>query len=74
LLQTSKGFHVDKTGRRVNKKGWLTLAPQGHIVDKNGRKRFDKRQLNPDGDLPKLFTYGGKRFDIKDTMGIFERD
>lgn len=43
MLQTSKGFHVDKTGRRVNKKGWLTLAPQGHIVDKNGRKRFDKR-------------------------------
>ena len=26
------------------------------------------------GELPKLFTYGGKRFDVKDTIGIFERD
>jgi len=27
-----------------------------------------------DQDLPKLFTYSGKRFDVKDTIGIFERD
>lgn len=27
-----------------------------------------------DGELPKLFTYSGKRFDVKDTIGIFERD
>jgi hypothetical protein len=27
-----------------------------------------------DGELPKLFTYSGKRFDVKDTIGVFERD
>jgi hypothetical protein len=27
-----------------------------------------------DGELPKLFNYGGKRFDVKDTIGVFERD
>ena len=27
-----------------------------------------------DGDLPKLFNYHGKRFDIKDVMGQFEKD
>ena len=74
MLQTSKGFFVDKTGRRVNKKGWLTRGASGHLVDKHGRKRFDKKQLTIDGDLPKLFTYGGKRFDVKDTIGVFERD
>ena len=74
LLQTSKGYAVDKTGRRVNKKGWLCMGSMGHIVDKQGRKRFDKKQLMNDGDLPKLFTYGGKRFDVKDTIGVFERD
>ncbi len=43
LLQTSKGYAVDKTGRRVNKKGWLCLGSVGHLIDKWGRKRFDKK-------------------------------
>ena len=44
-----------------------------HIVDKKGRKRFDRRQLE-DGDIPKLLNYSGRRFDIKDVMGIFNWD
>ena len=40
----------------------------------NGRKKFDKTQLTKDGDLPKLFNYSGKRFDIKDVMGQFDKD
>lgn len=42
-------------------------------MDKDGRKKFDKRQLNGD-DLHKLFNYNGKRFDIKDVIGQFDRD
>jgi len=42
-------------------------------VDKDGRKKFDKRQLN-DEDIHKLFNYNGKRFDIKDVMGQFDKD
>jgi len=30
--------------------------------------------LTKDGDLPKLFNYSGKRFDIKDVMGQFDKD
>ncbi len=33
LMQTTKGFFIDKKGRRVNKFGWMTLAGQGHLVD-----------------------------------------
>ena len=46
----------------------------GHVIDINGHKKFDRRQLTSDGDLHKLYTYSGKRFDIKDVMGIFEKD
>jgi hypothetical protein len=38
-----------------------------------GIKKFDQRQLNPDnGDLPRLFNYQGKRFDILDICGAFD--
>lgn len=72
LLQTKQGFFVDKKGRRINKHGWL-VNQNGHIVDKNGKLRFDRRQLE-DGDLQRLYNYNGKRFDIKDIIGIFEKN
>jgi hypothetical protein len=74
LMQTNQGFFMDKKSRRVNKNGWMCLASQGHLVDFLGRKKFDKSQLTKDGDLPKLFNYQGKRFDIKSVMGQFDKD
>lgn len=74
LMQSKQGFFMDKKGRRVSKHGWMTLASQGHLVDVQGRKKFDKQQLQNDGDMPKLFNYNGKRFDVKDVMGLFEKD
>ena len=73
LRKTKQGFNVDKKGRRVNRYGWLVQGGNVHIVDKKGRKRFDRRQLE-DGDIPKLLNYSGRRFDIKDVMGIFNWD
>ena len=73
LLRTNKGTLADKSGRKVNKHGWLT-TPEGHLVDYSGRKRFDHKQTTPDGGIPKLYTYEAKRFDIRDVMGIFEKD
>jgi len=64
---------VDKRGKKVNKKGYLS-DKFGNIADKYGRKKFDKRQLGSDGDLPKLYNYSGRRFDIADVIGQFDRD
>ena len=50
LLQTKQGFYVDKKGRRVNRFGWLVQGGNGHVVDKFGRKKFDRKQLD-DGDI-----------------------
>jgi hypothetical protein len=74
LMQNNKGMYLDKKSRRINKHSWMTLAGQGHLVDVHGRKKFDKNQLTKDGDLPRLFNYSGKRFDIKDVMGQFDKD
>lgn len=30
--------------------------------------------MTSDGDLPKLFNYNGRRFDITDTLGQLEKD
>jgi len=73
LFRTQQGFFMDKKNRRVNKYGWLVQANSGHIVDKFGRKKFDRKQLE-DGDLQKLLNYSGKRFDIKDIIGVFDKD
>jgi hypothetical protein len=56
LMKTAQGFFIDKKARRVNQHGWFTIPNQGHIVDKNGNKKFDKKQLAHE-DLHKLFNY-----------------
>lgn len=65
LPNTSKGFPIDKRGRRVNKHGWLVAdnkensGPKADIIDKNGRKKLDKAQTTDDGDIPKLYNLKG---------------
>ena len=70
---TKSKFYVDKKGRRINRFGWLVQGGNGHVVDKIGRKKFDRKLLD-DGDVPKLLNYTGKRFDVKDVIGVFDKD
>jgi hypothetical protein len=56
---SSRGYRVDK---------------DGSIIDNHERKKFDKAHLTEDGDLPKLFNYNGRRFDIVDTLGQVDKD
>lgn len=44
------------------------------MIDNHDRKKFDKSQMTADGDLPKLFNYNGRRFDITDTIGQVDKD
>jgi hypothetical protein len=36
--------------------------------------KFHQTQLTSDGDLPKLFNYNGRRFDIVDCIGQHAKD
>ena len=63
-----------RRGRKVNDKGWLVDNSGNIVEDRFGRVKFDKQQLTKDGDLPKLFNYSGRRFDIQDAMGNLDKD
>lgn len=67
------GKFLDKGGRQVNMQGFL-IDINGSLLDRNGIKRFDWRQLAQfGGQMPKLYTYTGQRFDIHEVMGVFDR-
>jgi hypothetical protein len=61
------GF-VDKRGSKVSSRGYR-IDEEGNLLDCYGRKKFDKAHMTAEGDLPKLFNYNGRRFDIVDTIG-----
>ena len=58
----------DKTGRSVNKRGFL-IDRKGNIINKNGEIMFRKNQLNDDGDFPKFFDFS--KFDSSKVRGKF---
>lgn len=43
-------------------------------MDNNERKKIDGGHLEQDGNLPKLFSYTGRRFDIADVIGCCDKD
>ena len=73
IKKNKKGELVDKKGKKVNKKGFL-VDNDGNIVDKFGRKKFEKGHLTDTDDLPQLFNYDAKKFNIKDVIGDFDKD
>ena len=64
---------VDKQGRLINESGYL-VDENGHIVDKRGRMRMHSKILGPHGNMPTMFNYKGRKYDIRDVMGDLEKD
>lgn len=58
----------DKRGSKVSSRGYR-VDEEGHMLDNHGRKKFDRAHMTDDGDLPKLFNYNGRRYDITDCIG-----
>lgn len=42
INKNKRGDYLDKKGKRVNKKGYLTDI-SGNVIDKYGKKKFDKK-------------------------------
>ena len=55
----------------MNAKGYL-IDHQGHVVDKDGRRIFDKKYLASNGEVPKIFPF--TKFNIQNIQGDFEMD
>ena len=60
---------MDKLGRKVNKYDFL-FDKDGNLVDKKGRVKLTKDIMEKTkGDIPLLFNYKGKKFNLQDVMG-----
>lgn len=46
----------------------------GNVIDRKGRKRFDRRLLAKKDEIPNLLNYKGKKFELRDIIGEFDRD
>ena len=69
-----EGLPVDKLGRLVNEEGYL-MDNKGNLIDKRGRVRMHNKFMEMyRGNLPQLFNYKGKKFDIRDVIGDFDKD
>jgi hypothetical protein len=67
LTKTKDGGFLDTKGRKVNEKGYL-LDNAGNVVNKRMQKVFDKRLLEDDGEVPKVFRAGLLRKDTYDSF------
>ena len=65
---------IDGNGYQINKKGLLVDQNGNMISRKDGEIKLDTYQLTKDGDIPMLYTYDGRNFNIQESMGEFERD
>jgi hypothetical protein len=74
LKKDKQGFLNDKLGRRVNQHGYL-IDMYGNLTDKRLRTKLHKHIMEQNnGEIPQLFTYKGKKFDLLDVMGHFDKD
>lgn len=74
LKRDKQGFTIDKLGRRVNQHGYL-IDMYGNLTDKRLRTKLHKHIMDQNnGDIPQLFTYKGKKFDLQDVMGHMDKD
>ena len=72
IKKNSKGLLFDKRGNRVSPDGYR-IDTQGNVVDCFERKKFDSAQV-PGGELPKLFSFNGRRYDMRDIIGACDKD
>lgn len=63
------GVMVDKFGRKVNEKGYL-VDEKGNVIDsKTEKQMFDKKELDPNGDIPMPFRLERYNFNPHDITG-----
>lgn len=63
---------VDKKGRPINAKGYLTDGPTGNVISNDGTLLFEKHEIAPDGEIPKILPYS--KFNIDEIRGDLEKD
>ena len=69
-----QGRPVDRKDRLVNENG-LLIDINGNLVDKRGRVKLHREILEQNnGDIPLLYNLKGKKYELSDIMGDFDKD
>lgn len=64
---------MDKNGAEVTERGYR-IDKERNLIDNKGSKKLKHFQMTKDGDLPRLFNYDGRKFDITDMIGQVDKD
>jgi len=70
--EDGKTNFIDKHGRPVNGKGYLTDGPAGNIISQDGIILFEKHEISPEGEIPKIMPYS--KFNVDEIRGDLEKD
>ena len=73
LEKDANGNFIDRKGRLVNARGYL-IENDGNIIDKYGKKMFDKSILSADGELPKVFRINLLKSDSSSSLSELMRE
>ena len=64
---------VDKNGAFVSERGYR-IDTNKNLIDNKGVKKLKHFQMTKDGDVPRLYNYDGRKFDITDVIGQVDKD
>ena len=67
LDKKKDGNFVDREGKRVNQKGYL-VDSKGNVVNKYGKVAFEKKLLDNEADIPKVFRTGLLKSDTASSL------
>lgn len=67
LEKQPNGQYLDKNGKQVNQRGYLTDR-YGNVIDVHGHLMFDKAVLENDGEIPQVFRNGQLRQDTASSI------
>jgi hypothetical protein len=68
IKRDQKGQFTEKQGCRVSERGYRVDA-DGNLIDNQGVRKLKAFQMTRDGDVPRLFSYEGRRFNLTDVIG-----
>jgi len=67
LDKKKDGNFVDREGKRVNQKGYL-VDSKGNVLNKYGKVAFEKKLLDNEADIPKVFRTGLLKSDTASSL------
>jgi len=67
LDRDAEGNFIDRNGKKVNSKGYF-IDSDGNVINKHGKMVFEKKLLDNENDIPKVFRTGLLKSDTASSL------